>query len=415
MPEPRRGRVVNPSGDVLAITDRPASGNFSSFTIKKRLSQDDGQVCRHVGALAARSSNSKPSSPCAQVNYTGEAPISAGRTALAVRDPADELTTLRGLKYSNSRELISKVLNSGSQDTVKFFEDFEEVCGLTNNGKGMTPQEQLVVLKQGLHGSVRTVYDSMLRAGMQGKKDYQTIYDDIKARLLEVGHQPVKDAFRRGRRVAGPDEDARPAVPSFIPAGGAIECKLSDFSLCAFSGCQRRRQYPDGCDWDRCCKECLKTNGAAHDRECDLNWRPDIFKGYDSTAEEASVLLHSGGTMRTICGAKQSQKMAVYMMTKAKESVSLTGFTFDSDLITEGLKEAKQRGVPIVETFLDRSHSQFGATEAMMDRLADLHRHAVEVYLSRGAGSGGIQHSKTLFVDGFLLIGSVFWYGSVEI
>ena len=87
----------------------------------------------------------------------------------------------------------------------------------------------------------------------------------------------------------------------------------------------------------------------------------------------------------------------------------MTGYTYDSDMITEALTEAKQRGVPIVETFFDRNHSQFGTTGEMMERLATLHRGAVEVYLTKGAGAGGIQHSKTLFVDGYLLIGSTNW------
>ena len=36
----------------------------------------------------------------------------------------------------------------------------------------------------------------------------------------------------------------------------------------------------------------------------------------------------------------------------------------------------------------------------------------MEVFLSRGVTSGGIQHSKTLFVDGFYIVGSTNWTSS---
>ena len=38
---------------------------------------------------------------------------------------------------------------------------------------------------------------------------------------------------------------------------------------CALEGCTRQRQYPDGFDWDRCCKACLNTEGSVHEHWCD--------------------------------------------------------------------------------------------------------------------------------------------------
>ena len=42
---------------------------------------------------------------------------------------------------------------------------------------------------------------------------------------------------------------------------------------CALGGCTRQRQYPDGFVWDRCCKECFKTDGREHERGCDLRFK----------------------------------------------------------------------------------------------------------------------------------------------
>ena len=38
---------------------------------------------------------------------------------------------------------------------------------------------------------------------------------------------------------------------------------------CATLGCRRERQFPDGCDWECCCKECFVTEGESHEPWCD--------------------------------------------------------------------------------------------------------------------------------------------------
>ena len=51
-----------------------------------------------------------------------------------------------------------------------------------------------------------------------------------------------------------------------------------------------------------------------------------------------------------------------------------------------------------------------GTTADQMNRLESLRAQGVEVRLARGVSSGGIQHSKTLFVDDtFFLSGSTNW------
>ena len=42
-----------------------------------------------------------------------------------------------------------------------------------------------------------------------------------------------------------------------------------DNTVCATPGCIRMRQYPAGCTWDRCCKQCFLTEGANHEYWCD--------------------------------------------------------------------------------------------------------------------------------------------------
>ena len=48
---------------------------------------------------------------------------------------------------------------------------------------------------------------------------------------------------------------------------------LGQDTPCALEGCTRPRQYEVGCAWDRCCKECFKTDGREHERWCDLRFK----------------------------------------------------------------------------------------------------------------------------------------------
>ncbi len=43
----------------------------------------------------------------------------------------------------------------------------------------------------------------------------------------------------------------------------------------------------------------------------------DIFEDYDGGAENASTILQNAGTVRTIAGSLESQKMVCYMLGKA--------------------------------------------------------------------------------------------------
>ena len=136
-----------------------------------------------------------------------------------------------------------------------------------------------------------------------------------------------------------------------------------------------------------------------------------IFEGYDANAEEAAELLENGGRLRSILSAKQAQKMGAFLLSKAKERAFLTAFTFDLLIICAALKEAAQRGIR-VQVFVDKGHSLRGTTASQMDRLDDLRNNGIEVYLTTGIAGGGIQHSKTLLVDNFIIVGSTNWTSS---
>ena len=103
--------------------------------------------------------------------------------------------------------------------------------------------------------------------------------------------------------------------------------------------------------------------------------------------------------------------MAVYLLLKAKDQAILTAYTFDLLILRAALQEAAKRGVR-VQVFVDHSHSMSGSTATQMDRLQDLRQQGVEVFLSTGVGGGGIQHSKTLLVDGLYIVGSTNWTNS---
>ena len=136
-----------------------------------------------------------------------------------------------------------------------------------------------------------------------------------------------------------------------------------------------------------------------------------FFKNYDEKAEEAASLFrgrYKGGKLVSLVGAKESHKMANYMIGRAKDYVTLTGFSYDLVSITESLKAASHRFL-MVKVYVDRSHALRGTTLKMLERLEELRQHGVYVFLVRGTGSGGIQHSKTVSSDGLLLLGSANW------
>jgi len=137
----------------------------------------------------------------------------------------------------------------------------------------------------------------------------------------------------------------------------------------------------------------------------------DILHGYDQHAEEAAELLVNGGRIHSILSSKQAQKMGIFLLGKAKVRAILTAFTFDLLTVSIALKEAAHRDVQ-VQLYVDKGHSLKGTTAAQMDRLEDLRKNGVEVYLVQGIAAGGIQHSKSLFVDGFYMCGSTNWTSS---
>jgi len=136
-----------------------------------------------------------------------------------------------------------------------------------------------------------------------------------------------------------------------------------------------------------------------------------IFEDYDEDAEEAATMLCNGGKLLSVLSSKQTQKMGVNLLNKAKERAILTAFTLDLLVVCNALVEAAQRGVQ-AQLFVDKGHSLKGSTSAQMERLEMLRRGGVEVYLAKGVTAGGIQHSKTLLVDGYYLCDSTNWTSS---
>jgi phosphatidylserine/phosphatidylglycerophosphate/cardiolipin synthase-like enzyme len=119
--------------------------------------------------------------------------------------------------------------------------------------------------------------------------------------------------------------------------------------------------------------------------------------------------------------AKQTHKMAGYLIMKALKTIVLTCFTFDLAELLELLIAASKRGIRVT-VCADEGHTYTGRTTFQAQRMQELYEGGVKVILVKGANlrdeysavgrdfSGrGIQHSKTLLVDRFLLCGSTNW------
>jgi hypothetical protein len=157
--------------------------------------------------------------------------------------------------------------------------------------------------------------------------------------------------------------------------------------------------------WLADCLEVGQPKWQVHDK-----W-PTLLRGFDQNAEEAPTLLENGGRLLSLMTSKQTQKMAVFMLGKAEGYAALTCFTFDLLMVKEALCACAQRDVT-TEVYADKGHSLKGTTALQMIRLDEMRRAGVEVFLTDGPESSGIQHSKTLLVDGLRIVGSFNWSNS---
>ncbi len=76
----------------------------------------------------------------------------------------------------------------GGKEVEEFYDKFEDICSLANNGSGMPDKEMLVALKSCLHGSRKKIYENVMKAN---KEIFETedgpgkTYFAIKKRLFK--------------------------------------------------------------------------------------------------------------------------------------------------------------------------------------------------------------------------------------
>ncbi len=106
-----------------------------------------------------------------------------------------------------------------------------------------------------------------------------------------------------------------------------------------------------------------------------------LFAGYQESADDAAhLMLDGGGIVLSVMSAKQTQKMAVYLITKAVKNIIMTVYTYDLLVIGDALKTAAGRGVK-VEVIADYGHTLTGTTVAMVERMKGLLESGVHVVL----------------------------------
>ena len=53
------------------------------------------------------------------------------------------------------------ILNNDDLEVEEFYEEFESICGLANDMRGLAPMERLLALKTSLRGSRSETYDNV--------------------------------------------------------------------------------------------------------------------------------------------------------------------------------------------------------------------------------------------------------------
>jgi hypothetical protein len=79
------------------------------------------------------------------------------------------------------------VLNNDDLEVEEFYEEFENICGLANDMKGLNPMERLLALKTTLRGSRAEIYDNVRKYCTEDgsfAKDPDKVYELIKNKLL---------------------------------------------------------------------------------------------------------------------------------------------------------------------------------------------------------------------------------------
>ena len=79
------------------------------------------------------------------------------------------------------------ILNDDDLEVEEVYEEFESICRLANDMRGLAPMEKLLALKTSLRGSRSEIYDNVKNTCTEDcsfTKDPETVYDLIKGKLL---------------------------------------------------------------------------------------------------------------------------------------------------------------------------------------------------------------------------------------
>jgi phosphatidylserine/phosphatidylglycerophosphate/cardiolipin synthase-like enzyme len=120
--------------------------------------------------------------------------------------------------------------------------------------------------------------------------------------------------------------------------------------------------------------------------------------------------------------AKETQKMAFFLIVSAVKKLLVTCFTYDLTEMTSALVAAAKRGVQVT-VVADKRHTLLGATAKQVERFQAMLSNGITVLLSEGIPiqpeyaaaqrqvrpATGIQHSKVLMSDEYMIVGSVNW------
>ena len=88
---------------------------------------------------------------------------------------------------------------SDARDVSQVYEEFEDVCALANNCKGMSFREQLLALRGRCRGSRLKTYTNVYRAAWRSGEvlsDPKAVYDRIKSRHLVFGESREEKEVR---------------------------------------------------------------------------------------------------------------------------------------------------------------------------------------------------------------------------
>ena len=193
LPSPERVGAAMPHGAVLGAAPKAAAGRAPLVGAMPRFRLDGDEGGGRRPAAGAET-------PRAETDGSLAAAINAQTAALAKVLASRDNTRHSTIKVSPTFKWPT-LGDDGpdSKEIEEFYEKYEDLCRLANDGRGMTPLEHLTTLVSCLRGSKEKIYKLIYRKHRRlgtVDEDPEEVFQEIRARHMKFTETPMERQMR---------------------------------------------------------------------------------------------------------------------------------------------------------------------------------------------------------------------------